>query len=123
MASGIVIHLLVGMKAKIKAPVSKFVGEGYFPKEGTVIIDGETRTLTRGFVVENEDVGTIVPSDAAEVAVVYTHKKPEENTVWFFAATGEKGVCTIGHVPIHDHSSIVQGGPAYGTYFNDDLVV
>jgi hypothetical protein len=26
-------------------------------------------------------------------------------------------------VPIHDHSSIVAGGPAYGTYFTDDETI
>ena len=24
-------------------------------------------------------------------------------------------------VPIHDHTTIVHGGPAYGTYFDDDI--
>jgi hypothetical protein len=42
------------------------------------------------------------------------------NKVYFLSRTGEKGVVDIISVPIHDHSSVVTGGPAYGTYFTDD---
>lgn len=114
------VYLLPGMSVKIKAP-------GYFishesvmheHREGTV----SSRTLEQGFVVDDETVGEIkaVPD---EPAVIYKHKKFSENIITFYALTGEKGYVYVISVPIHDHSSIVAGGPAYGTYFSDDETV
>jgi len=117
-----VIYLLAGMKVKIKAPVFQVLGQGWFPTTEPYSIGGTTiRTPLNGFVVEDESVGT--PSTegiSGEVAIIYHHKKAMENRIWFRAATGEMALCTISSVPIHDHSSVVQGGPAYGTYFSDD---
>ena len=113
------IHLLAGMQAKIEAPINFLLGHGWFIQKSKVNFNGEDVTPTNGFIVEHSDVGTIDPV-SNEPAVIYTHKKAEENAVWFFAKTGEIAVCHILAVPIHDHSSVVQGGPAYGTYFSDD---
>jgi len=98
--------------------------DGYFVKQGNAILPdtGQTKALERGFVVSDTAVGTIDPSDDNDAKVIYTHKRPETNTIWFFALTGEIGRVMVIAVPIHDHSSIVQGGPAYGTYFSDDNV-
>lgn len=84
--------------------------------DGTIV---ENAALVNGFIVDREDVGTIeaVPN---EPAIRYTHKKFAENYITFYARTGEVGKVFINSVPIHDHSSIVTGGPAYGTYFADD---
>ena len=117
-----VIYLLAGMKVKIKAPVFYQLGQGWFPETGPYSIGGTSlRPPLNGFVVEDESVGTPDASGiSGEVAIYYHHKKAQENRIWFKAATGEMAVCTISSVPIHDHSSIVQGGPAYGTYYTDD---
>jgi len=118
-----VIYLLAGMKAKIKAPVYAELGQGWFPRTELTRIPGQSvaKAPVRGFIVEDEDVGTIsLTGISNEVAVIYHHKKAMENKIWFVAATGEIALCTISSVPIHDHSSVVQGGPAYGTYFSDD---
>ena len=122
------VYLLPGMSVKILAELDHYSAVGEFAYMGTlevaedVIVDlGENN----GFYVENEAVGTITPV-TDEPAVIYTHKKPEQNAVWFVASVGagkRRGVCNIMAVPIHDHSSIVQGGPAYGTYFSDDSEV
>lgn len=125
MASNIgelVIYLLAGMQVKIKAPVKAILGRGWFPSSESQIIHGSTsprEDIVNGFIVEDPEIGTI-ESVSNEVAVIYTHKKPLENRIWFFADTGEMAVCVVAAVPIHDHSSVVQGGPAYGTYFSDD---
>lgn len=113
------IHLLAGMKAKIKAPINTLLGNGWFVQKGEVYFKGVKTVPTNGFVVEYDDVGTIAPV-TGEPAVIYSHKKAEENSIWFFAKTGEMAVCYVLAVPIHDHSTVVQGGPAYGTYFSDD---
>jgi hypothetical protein len=76
--------------------------------------------LIRGFAMENTDVGELtVPTDEEGAAIIYKHQKAAKNSIWFFASTGEYALVNIVSVPIHDHSSIVQGGPAYGTYYDD----
>lgn len=124
---GTAVYLLPGMQIKLKIPINPLAGQGSFARRSALsdAYFGESRTPTRGFVVENEDVGTIVVTDQAEAAVTYTHKKAEQNSIWFFGVNEEDEIIKIGvvnviSVPIHDHSSIVQGGPAYGTYFTDD---
>jgi len=124
MAGSVTINLLAGMKAKLTVPDYPKVGNSWFPRTNDVPIDeqGNTVTPTNGFWVEDDTVGEITPVDG-ELAVEYHHKKSSKNVIWFEAATGERCVIHIGMVPIHDHSSVVQGGPAYGTYFSDDQAI
>jgi len=114
------VYLLPGMKAKFTAP-GFFVGNGDRKKMNSSG-EYESVSLTNGFVVDNVDVGDIEAVDN-EPAVIYTHKKFGQNKIIFYARTGEIGEVHVIAVPIHDHSSIVAGGPAYGTYFTDDEVV
>ena len=114
------LYLLPGMKTKLKVP-------GYYVAYGTrdvKDIEGgyTTLSLTRGFGVVDTSVGDIEPVEG-EPAVIYTHKKFGLNKIYFFARTGEMGIVDIMAVPIHDHSSIVAGGPAYATYFTDDETI
>jgi len=114
------IYLLPGMAAKLKAP-------GYYVAFGTRKImneDGQyiSKELVNGFAVQYEDVG-IITAVNNEPAVKYTHNKFGLNKIYFFARTGEIGVVDVIAVPIHDHSSVVTGGPAFGTYFTDDETV
>jgi hypothetical protein len=110
------VYLLPGMSVKLKAP-------GYFIKHGSVAHEHregsvKTRTLKQGFVVDDETVGTI-EAVTSEPAVIYKHKKAYENIITFYALTGEKGYVYVISVPIHDHSTVIQGGPAHGSYFSD----
>ena len=111
------IYLLPGMKAKFTAPryFVSFEERKIMNEEG----DYEKKSLTNGFVVQYEDIG-VIEAVADEPAVIYTHKKFGLNKIYFFARTGEIGLVDVIAVPIHDHSSVVAGGPAYGTYFTDD---
>lgn len=114
------IYLLPGMSVKLKV-------KHFFIKTTTVehtYQDGFSESVipVNGFVVDNSAVGDIEPAPG-EPAVIYTHKKFEWNAVTFYALTGEKGRVNIMAVPIHDHSSVVAGGPAYGTYFSDDETI
>ena len=119
------VYLLPGMSIKVEAELDPYRGVGEFAYVGNFEVENgrtENLTTTHGFYVENPEVGTITAVDG-EPAVIYTHKKPESNSIWFVARIGagsRRGVCNVMSVPIHDHSSIVQGGPAYGTYFSDD---
>lgn len=119
-AGSVAIYLLPGMKAELSVP-DHFVGSG---KRKYVKANGEEAEdeLTNGFIVMDPDVGTILPvSD--KPAVIYTHKKYAQNKIFYWARTGERGEVDIIAVPIHDHASIVTGGPAYGTYYTDDETI
>ena len=116
------IYLTAGMKATLKVPIDPFSNSGFFAMSGTVNVNGTDRTLINGFVVINDTVGKLEPI-ANQPSVSYIHQKPEKNEIRFYARTGEVGFVDIVAVPIHDHSSIIQGGPAYGTYFSDDETV
>ncbi len=112
------VYLIPGMSAKFKA-----LGSYISPKATAKFPDDNGQfvelPLVQGFAVLHPDVGTIeeIPG---EPAVKYTHKKFSMNKIYFLSRTGEKGLADVVSVPIHDHSSIVTGGPAYGTYFTDD---
>lgn len=113
-------YLLPGMSIKIKA-------SHFFIKKEPVVHqyqDGtvETVSLINGFVLDDVEVGSIA-AVPGEPAIIYKHHKFESNAITFYALTGEKGRVTVMSVPIHDHSSIIAGGPAYGTFFTDDETV
>lgn len=124
--TGTAVYLTPGMQIKISAPINGRNSQGYFariedlPENYFEDIANSSVKLTRGFAVENRDVGEIIATDTEEPAVIYKHKQPYGNAIWFFARTGERGLVKVISVPIHDHSTIVHGGPAYGTYFDDD---
>jgi len=123
--SGVAIYLLPGMSVLLKCPVNAKNNHGYFPRK-TPLPPSVTEampnpsSLIRGFVVEDTTIGEIEQSEYNDLSVIYTHKKTAENAIWFFSLTGERGLVNVISVPIHDHSSIVQGGPAFGTYFDDE---
>ena len=124
--SGTSVYLMPGMTVKIKSPINNNNNFGWFA--ATEIPNGYFEDMTnvspepiRGFVVEDRRVGDIVEAEDEEgTAVLYTHKRIESNAIWFFSFSGERGLVNVISVPIHDHSSIVHGGPSYGTYFDDD---
>jgi outer membrane receptor for ferrienterochelin and colicin len=113
------LFLLPGMTAKFEA-LDHFVWEKDTVSHTNANGSVEERELVHGFVMDNEDVGDFTPVND-EVAVYYTHKKFSENVITFYSRHSDSiGKIFITAVPIHDHSSIVTGGPAYGTYFTDD---
>jgi len=114
------MYLLPGMKAEFTTP-GFFVGTTPRKK---LQADGEYKdeALLNGYTVEDEDIGTIEAGKEPN-SIIYTHKKFAHNKITYYAKTGEIGEVDIIAVPVHDHSSIVTGGPAYGTYFTDDETV
>ena len=126
---GTAVYLQPGMVIEIRAPVTTRDHFGWFAAQEpppTFFDDLPNSTFKRngalinGFSAENEDVGTLAPGEGDGAVVRYTHKVGAENAIWFFSIFHQMGVVKVISVPIHDHSSIVQGGPAYGTYFDDD---
>ena len=127
---GLSIYMMPGMKIEIAAPINGRNSQGFFarrqeteplPDKYWADAPNASDELIRGFAVEDETVGKIVASSQSESSVVYTHNQPYINSIWFFARTGERGLVKVISVPIHDHSTIIHGGPAYGTYYDDDL--
>jgi hypothetical protein len=123
--SGTSVYLMPGMSVKLHSTLSSRNDYGWFA--ATEVPPGHFDDLTyvtakpiNGFVVEDERNGTIVDAGEDTTSIIYTHKRKSEKAIWFFALSGERGLVNVISVPIHDHSTIVHGGPAYGTYFDDD---
>jgi len=114
------ISISAGMELKLTVPVDVETSRGKFALKGKHPLTGDVE-LINGFGTKYPEVGKVSQIEDAEpgTVVLYKHEKAELNTIWFFALTGEIGVVEIIAVPIHDHSTIVQGGPAYGTYFSE----
>jgi len=114
------IYLLPGMTATITA-VKAFAEMG---EVNHTKLDGKIEKLptTNGFIVGDSTIGDIEPVEGS-ASVKYTHKKYAANTITFYARNSSIGRVDIISVPIHDHASIVTGGPAFGTYFSDDETV
>ena len=124
--SGTTVYLMPGMSVKLKSSITNRNDFGWFIAKDLPVgyfenLEYSSREPLRGFVVEDTRNGDIaIATDEEAAAVIYTHKRPEENAIWFFSFSGERGLVNVISVPIHDHSSVVQGGPAYGTYFDDE---
>lgn len=120
--TNVTAYLMAGETYTIEIPVTLSNNRGYFPRKGSVSPQltnkDEPTTLQNGFYVENEEVGTIEKVHTDKVAVDYYHRYSTENAIWFLATTGEKVKVSIGTMPVHDHASVVTGGPAYGTYYS-----
>jgi len=112
------IYLTAGMVIRLTIPVDIDSAQGKFPLNGVHPITG-TEVLKNGFAVKFPNVGHLTKITEAAVGVEYHHDEPEKNSIWFFSLTGESGVINVIATPIHDHSSVTQGGPAYGTYFSE----
>jgi len=112
-----------GTYIDISMPSDTDSGYGEFkrPEEDKVKVGGEKRDHILGFVSEFESVGTIEELiDSPDIKVRYTHKDNKANRIFFFSADNDKHTISIVSMPIHDHSSIFQGGPAHGTYSYDN---
>lgn len=115
------VHMNIGQKLRIEAPLmlegSMLHGPFCLPDK-IMNVNGVTKTLYNGFFLENELVGSLeVVKDC--LAVIYTHKQPFSNIVYFITNQRTMGVVNIIGVSVHDHSSIYQGGPAHGTYSSE----
>lgn len=115
------LQIAAGMAIDIEIPVDD-EGKGFFPNAGPIKFEGSDKSLINGFFVENIKVGTIKDAGGDELSITYTHIESTENKIHFYASTNERCVIMIVNTPIHDHSSMVQGGPAFGTYFSEDNV-
>lgn len=114
------MYCQAGETYTIYVPATAINDGGFAPRKGDITLaNGDLRTLKMGFCLQNEEVGTIPKEYKDKVAIDYKHRYPLENVIWFYSAQGELVRILVANVPVHDHSSIPTGGPAYGTYFSD----
>ncbi len=119
------LSMTQGTSIEISIPSDTHTGQGEFmrPAEDEVRIGGESSPHILGFVSEFPNVGTIEEvKDYPDIKVKYTHKASRANRIFFFTADNDQHTISIVAMPIHDHSSIYQGGPAYGTYAYDKII-
>ena len=120
--NNIVLKCKVGEIYELHIPVSNANMGGYYPDTGaTITAAGHTMPLQNGFWVENKDIGDIIAVSSSKLAVTYEQKIYGDNTIWFYAITGERVRVQVMMGTLHDHSSISEGGPAYGTYYSESI--
>ena len=117
-----VVSIPVGTTLKIEVPLDLRTGAGCFPlKDATVKINNVDSPVVLGFALEDAAVGTLDKAPEADsekrLMVRYTHNQPKTNKIYFYSATGEIQTISIIAIPVHDHASVTQGGPALGTYY------
>ena len=90
----------------------------------SVVYNIENATYSEGdsWSVTDTTIGTIV--DRQDGTAVYTQRALGENTIIFTQAGSDEtttftGKATAVGIPIHDHSSLGEGGPAFGVYSSD----
>lgn len=84
-------------------------------------IENATYEAGDSWSVSDSQIGTI--QDNQDGTAVYTQQALGENTVTFTKAGASTstfvGKATAVGIPIHDHSSLGQGGPAFGVFGSD----
>lgn len=119
--SSTTMSIPAGSQVEISISSDVYSGQGLFPMaaDKTIKLQGKDRDHILGFISENEEAGTIGPVSGGDLMITYKHINNIENRIHFFSAAGDHSIISIISIPIHDHSSIHQGGPAYGTYHYD----
>ena len=83
-------------------------------------IENETYESGDSWSVSDTSIGTI--QDNQNGTAIYTQQALGENTIIFTKSGSSNtfvGKGTAVGIPIHDHSSLGQGGPAFGVYGSD----
>ena len=115
-----------GDTVKLTIPISSNSAVGSFCSRDSVKSWlGADRNVTAGFIVEDDTVGSISPlkdGDESCAGVYYTQKTYGVNKVVYFGTMLEEFTFNIVNIPVHDHSSLAQGGPAHGTYYSESGV-
>jgi hypothetical protein len=122
--SNITVSLGTTNRILIEVPVS--VETGSYPKGSFAVPDtsvkynGIEQEVVNGFIMEYPNVGTLEPSTGECLGVIYTHNDPtKSNRIYFISSDYRMSSVDIVNVPVHDHASITQGGPAHGTYSSE----
>jgi len=76
--------------------------------------------LLKGFRVINLSLGSLSKNKEWN-CVNYLHENPGTQIIEFIEnmSSRSSSLQINGNIPIHDHASIPQGGPAYATYYSE----
>jgi len=78
-------------------------------------VQGVTFTPGDTWAVSDTQIGTLV--DNQDGTSTYTQQAIGQNTITYTqASSGLTGTATAVGIPIHDHSNLGQGGPAFGVF-------
>lgn len=110
----------LGVTYKIALPQEISLGAGFWPRTKNVIVNDEEITLKAGFRLEKEKegIGKLADNYPNELAIAFTPYQHGDYAIFFYAHTGEVIRFGASPVEVHDHASIMTGGPAYGTYYS-----
>jgi hypothetical protein len=95
------------------------------PASVAVPVGGKVRFITEvvyaagdSWTVSDTQIGTI--EDRNDGTAIYTQLGLGENVIRFIDdSAGTIGTATALGIPVHDHSSLGQGGPAFGVYASE----
>lgn len=99
-----------GVKVRLSVPCEPLKGWGEYPIKGDSYLSG--------WKMDNEDAGTITKDETTTgCSVIYTHTSSnQQNVLTFTASDGRAEFVFFIPTYVHDHSTLEEGGPAYGTY-------
>lgn len=77
--------------------------------------------LVKGFRVADTDMGDLTTNAENWNCVNYIHKRAGTQVVEFTEDMFRRRsyIQVSGNIPLHDHASVPQGGPAYATYYSE----
>lgn len=110
----------IGDKVKIYRPV----GYPAYPDGKEKDPPEKTETSCLGFSIGDENVGKFVDFDALDYEdgyVIYQHDKSGKQVISYksHALVDITFYIVIQGIVVHDHASIVEGGPAFATYYTE----
>lgn len=106
--STLTVTMNVGDKCTLLIPCTPENMGGYWPTTAV--------GFQNGFKLLDTTAGSIVKVHNDKVAIDYEHKTNLTNVIIFESISGDVIRIVAGNIMVHDHATIVTGGPAYGTY-------
>lgn len=105
---------------KIAIPPDLYTLTGFHPRTQPITINNVSYTLKAGFRLDKEEegIGKLEDVYKNELAIDFTPYQYTDYSIFFYAITGEVVRFGAAPVQVHDHASIMTGGPAYGTFYS-----
>jgi hypothetical protein len=108
----------VGDRVKITRPL------GYPPVEYSSSLVLDEAEIYRVFRVINTDLGVFEGGPAGDpMSVYYRHQKSGRQVIQYISdgLVMMYFYAILDGITVHDHASVPQGGPAFATYYSDNL--
>ena len=109
----------VGDTIRLTAP------QGYPPVQFDETNEEYGTKYKNGFEILEKELGSFTSDDAGDAAVVYRHDKSGKQIIRYTSSCLSPRYiyfyAILEGVAVHDHASVPQGGPAFATYYSDNL--